>query len=125
MTSTTSKPTLAGINDQLKKMNEIADTFKEMLATLTISINTIVKQSTAEAERLFTESLTSPLDTAFIADDSDQMLEELEAFEAITATVPEPRPALAPLSPMRSQKECVRVPGANQQSSLSGHTDFG
>ncbi len=102
-------------------MNEIADKFKEMLATLTISINTIVVQSAEEAERIFMEALTSPLDTAFIAD-GDVMLAELEA---ITATVPDPQPALAPLSPMRSQKECVQVPGANQQSSLSGHTDFG
>ncbi len=119
---TSAKPTLASINEQLKKMNEIADKFKEMLATLTISINTIVVQSAEEAERIFMEALTSPLDTAFIADNSDIMLAELEA---LTATVPEPRPALAPLSPMRSQKECVQVPGANQQSSLSGHTDFG
>ncbi len=121
----TSKPSLESINEQLKKMNKIADKFKEMLATLTTSINTMVAQSAAEAERIFMESLTSPLDTAFIAADSDEMLAELEALDAITATVPDPRPALAPLSPMCSQKECVREQGATQQSSLSGHTDFG
>ena len=123
-------PTIEAVNEQLKKMNDLADKFKEMLATLSMSINTIVAQSAANAEKIFLETLTKPYDLPLDDLEAESMLAELEA---LTAEVPPARPAGPPLPlplPLQQVKRDQTVSpvaqqGASQPPSFPGHTDFG
>jgi hypothetical protein len=125
-------PTIEAVNDQLKRMNDLADKFKEMLATLSMSINTIVAQSAANAEKIFLETLTKPYDLPLDDLEAESMLAELEALTAEVPPVrsagpPLPLPLPLPLQQVKRDQTVspVVLQGASQPPSFPGHTDFG